>query len=80
MADEEKKELTCTECGNPIDQGTQLLVRTGCTSREPAHPCSKCGRVHWPDGVAVSNRSGAAAYLEGGAMVMKKDGVEVARF
>jgi len=66
--------MNCVEnCGGCVDMTRTLVVRVGCSSVSSTHPCDKCGRLHWPQGDGVNNRSGAKAYMEDGKLVNKDD-------
>ena len=55
---------TMEDCDGYVDETTKITLRTGCVGFSTAHPCNKCGRVHWPDGSAVFNRPGDLVYLK----------------
>jgi len=64
--------MDCVEkCGGCVDPTQTIEVRTGCATYSTVHPCNKCGRLHWPQGDGVNNRSGAKAYMEDGKLVNK---------
>jgi hypothetical protein len=63
--------MYCKEEGCPgtIDLNDGVLLMVGCAQRAGAYPCDTCGRLHWPSGNAVSNRSGQLAFLIDGQLV-----------
>ncbi|MDP3052221.1 MAG: hypothetical protein Q8N42_01805 [bacterium] len=73
-------------CGGKINMGIRISLQTGCggcgTMRSPAHPCDKCGRLHWEDGMLTFNRGGNTTFLEEGHVVIRKaeTGEEVMRW
>ena len=63
--------MRCKECGSQVYKNVTVRLKTGCRECETAHPCEKCGRLHWASGEAVFNRGRAKAYLEGASVVHK---------
>jgi hypothetical protein len=62
-----------TKCDGEIDASVKVYLQTSCHSSSLAHPCGKCGRVHWPQGEAVFNRPGNKVFLENGVVVHRDD-------
>lgn len=69
---EGKRAMKCIKCGQPIDTSKTVQLQTNCVSSSGANPCSACGRLHWPHGGGVFNRSDQPAYFENGKVVMKE--------
>lgn len=59
--------MNCKEkdCNGAINKNVTVDLMVGCASTRPAHPCVKCGRLHWPSGDAVFNRGGRLVFLVG---------------
>ena len=68
----------CTECKGNVDDLTQFIIMTGCRSFTTVHPCKECGRLHWPDGTGLQNRSGKKMYsLNGRLSFFNEDGAPI---
>ncbi len=52
------------KCAGSIDTSKKVVMRIGCHSFDIAYPCEKCKRLHWREGVPVSNRSGQRSFLD----------------
>lgn len=52
-----------------VNTGEKVMLQTGCNSAAPAHPCTVCGRLHWPNGDPVHNRSGHRAFFQEGRVI-----------
>ena len=63
--------MKCKRCGGDVDKKNNVGLNTDMTSGEIAHPCKKCGRLHWPQGQPVYSAGGKAAYFENGGVTQK---------
>lgn len=67
--------MKCKECNGKVYTNVTVRLQTGyggCGGNSAsAHPCKKCGRLHWANGETVFNRGGKKAYLEGTSVVHK---------
>lgn len=59
------------DCSGNLELGIEVAVMVGCAQYASAYPCSTCGRLHWPSGSAVFNRSGKLVFLKDGQLVLK---------
>lgn len=59
--------MRCEEegCNGVVSVGpdTAIFLRIGCRNAAEVYPCQKCGRLHWPEGEAVSSRRGDRAFI-----------------
>jgi hypothetical protein len=67
--------MLCKEesCDGEIDMDVKIGLQVSCFSHSLAHPCGKCGRVHWPSGELVFNRPGNKVFLENDEIVHRDD-------
>ncbi len=73
-----KAQQFCKEegCKGKIDSSVLINLRIGCSvgcgvPGANAHPCKKCGRLHWGDGKLVFNRAEQKAFLKNNQIVLK---------
>ena len=67
-------------CDGVVDESTRVSLQVSCVACNVAFACSKCGRLHWPNGVPVYNRQNHRAFLEEGTIVNRDaGGVEQSR-
>jgi hypothetical protein len=65
--------MRCKEenCSGEINLEMGIAVIVGCAQYASAYPCGICGRLHWPNGNPVFNRSGQQVFLNGGQLEYK---------
>ena len=71
MAEMRCKENGCNGTIDPNQGGWDIMV--GCRNTARAIVCNKCGRLHWPDGEAVFNRSGRPSFIVDGRLGIRND-------
>ncbi len=63
-----------TGCGGEIDAKKNIPLRVSCHLFGTAHPCGKCGRLHWAaNGEAAPNRLGNHPFLFKGKVILKDE-------
>ena len=75
--------MKCVEegCLGDVDVSKRFLLITGCASNSIAHPCGKCGRLHFEDGSGVKSRQEKRAFVKENRLVHRdEEGVETVVF
>lgn len=62
------------DCDGEINFEVTFMARVGGYATQPTHPCSKCGRLHHPNGLGVSSRDYRPVYLVDGRAISKEVG------
>jgi hypothetical protein len=60
-------------CDGNVNSNIEVGLQIGCgpTCTAAASPCSKCGRLHWPNGKAVTNRDEKKAFFRNKEIVIE---------
>lgn len=71
-------ELAGGNWGEPVLKEPLVCCEEGCQGKQvkaelydykgdlPTYPCHKCGRLHFPDGIGVTDKRGRRVFLVGG--------------
>jgi hypothetical protein len=63
------------DCSGKVGSKGECDVMTGCRNYSLAYACNECGRLYWPDGNPVFNRSSEPAFFIDGYLGIKtRDG------